>query len=304
MLPSAPKSPRRVANDMNVVLNQVLGKDRFDHGPLDIEAWALEYSKQVSPEGPIHEVRGAHLPGCAGALVYGESLPRQWAIMFNQSQDRGRRAFTIAHELGHFALHRKMIEDGDEYKADHGILCEANSVERRSGGGIEKEADDFAANLLMPLDDFRKTLPVNERPNFDRLGEASQRYGVSLTSAILRWLECTQTRALLIVSNEGFAHWAKCSEEALKSGRFIRTKNETYELPADSVAIRRDFTDETRTGIQRPAGVWFPEPAIEMCLRSDKFDLEMTLLHFESGGPRLQLEEEGLDTFDRFEGRR
>lgn len=48
------------------------------------------------------------------------------------------------------------------------------------------------------------------------------------------------------------------------------------------------------------AGVWFPEPVHEMCFRSDKYDLEITVLQFETDGPRLQAEEEEVDVFDHF----
>ena len=60
---------------------------------------------------------------------------------------------------------------------------------------------------------------------------------------ILRWLEYTETRAIMVISNEGFAHWAKRSGPALKSGRFIRTKNTVYELPSQAFAARRDYSE-------------------------------------------------------------
>jgi predicted transcriptional regulator len=60
------------------------------------------------------------------------------AIVLNGSGDSGRRRFTIAHEIGHFVLHpeRCRPERG-------GAVNEAGRVE-------EREADAFAAELLMP----------------------------------------------------------------------------------------------------------------------------------------------------------
>jgi Zn-dependent peptidase ImmA (M78 family) len=276
----------------------VFGDDRFDRAPVDVAKLALEYSRQVAPSSPIHEVVERNIPGCVGALVYSEARPRQWAIMYHVNQSPGRRAFTLGHEFGHYVLHRQLIEEDGAY--DHGIYCDENSIVRRNGSGIEKEADDFAAAVLMPLHDFRKQLSAEERPDFEVLGRLANRYGVSLTATILRWLEYTETRAMMVVSNEGFAHWAKSSCTAFKTGRFLRTKDVVFELPQQALATRRNYSCAALTGIMQPAGVWFPEPAFEMCFRSHRYDLEITLLHFEKEAPRYQEEGEIVDVFDHF----
>ena len=218
--------------------------------------------------------------------------------MYHVGQSDGRRSFTVGHEFAHYVLHRQLIEQDGAF--DGGIYCDENAVDRRSGSGIEQEADEFAAALLMPLHDFRRQLPAKARADFDTLSRLAKRYGVSLTAAILRWLEYTETRAMMVVSNEGFAHWAKPSGPALKSGRFIRTKNTVYELPSQAFAARRDYSDRALSGISQQAGIWFPEPVHEMCFRSDRYDQEITVLQFEADGPRFQAEEEETDVFDHF----
>lgn len=195
-------------------------------------------------------------------------------------------------------LHRDLINENDAFEG--GVYCSEDSILRRNGSGIEQEADEFAANLLMPLNDFRKQIPAKSTPDFDDLGKIADRYGVSLTAATLRWLEYTETRALLVVSNEGFAHWAKTSTPALKSGRYIRTRDTVFELPPAPTAATGDFRHETAQGIEQPAGIWFPEPVTEMCIRSDRYDLEMTLLHLPRQAPVHQDEEDEEDTFDWF----
>lgn len=294
-----PVSPAlREAFRITRMLDTVLGEDRFDTAPVQVEELALQYSAQTAPKTPIHEVTEKNIPGCMGALVYGENRPRQWGILYHKEQTPGRRAYTIAHEFGHYVLHRGLIDESEEF--DGGVYCNEDSILRRNGSGIEQEADEFAANLLMPLHDFRKQIPTKAVPNFDDLGKVADRYGVSLTAATLRWLEYTESRALLVVSNEGFAHWAKTSTPALKSGRFIRTRNTVFELPSSATAVTRNYCEETALGIQQPAGEWFPEPVLEMCIRSDRYDQEMTLLHLERAGPIHQADETEEDTFDRF----
>jgi Zn-dependent peptidase ImmA (M78 family) len=290
--------PLKEAARITQMLDLVLGTDRFDRGPVDVERLALEYSANIAPQGPIHEVVARDLPGCVGALVYSETQPRQWGIVYHRNQSSGRRAFTIGHELGHYVLHRKLIEDSADY--DGGIYCDENSIVHRNGSGLEKEADEFAAALLMPFHDFRKQLPPKQSPDFDGLGRIAKRYGVSLTATVLRWLEYTELKALMVVSNEGFAHWAKSSDAAFKAGRFIRTKGVVYELPSGAFASRKDYSDAAVRGAMQPAGVWFPEPVHEMCFRSERYDQEMTLLVLEGDAPQDQPEGEVPDVYDRF----
>lgn len=288
--------PLKEANRLTTMLDLMLGIDRFEKGPVDVERLAIEYSATTAPATPIHEVIDRDLVGCVGALVYSDTVPRQWGIVCATGQTPGRRNFTIAHELGHYILHRGLIEAKDE----GGIYCEEESVHRGEGPNIERQADQFAANVLMPFHDCRRLLPAKTRPDFDLLGTLATRYGVSLTAVILRWLEYTQTRALMVVSNEGFAHWAKASDAAYRSGAYIATRDRVYELPAAATAATGDHSAEARSGILRPGGCWFGEPVVEMCIRSGRYEREITLLHLEDPGPRNQRDEIVQDVYDRF----
>lgn len=68
------------------------------------------------------------------------------AICVNSYNSLERKRFTVAHELGHYFLHEDLLKDG--------IVDSLN----RDGAEnkIEYEANDFAANLLMPVMDFTK----------------------------------------------------------------------------------------------------------------------------------------------------
>lgn len=65
-------------------------------------------------------------------------------------------------------------------------------------------------------------------------------------------------------------------------------------------AVRKASSKESLEGVQQKAGVWFPEPTIEMCMRSDKYDFELTLLHFEGKAPAYQAEDEVEDSYTQF----
>ncbi len=174
--------PLKEAARITQMLDHVFGADRFDRGPVDVMSLALEYSRQVAPTSPIHEIVERNIPGCDGALVYGEGRPRQWAIMYHVRQSVGRRAFTVGHEFGHYVLHRQLIEEDAAFNG--GIYCDENVIVRRDGSEIEQEANEFTAALLMPLHDFRRQLPAKQRADFNILSRMAKRYGVSLTQYV------------------------------------------------------------------------------------------------------------------------
>lgn len=261
--------------------------------PVDVVKLALDYSAQRYPDTPIKRVDADDLDGFEGALVPGEKRPTSWGILYNNNQRPERARFTVAHELGHYLLHREKYPDG--------FWCSEDVVSRREGEGVEKEADTFAAYLLMPLHDFRARIPPDAKPTIDELSECALRYGVSLTAAVLRWLEYTNRRSLFVVSNEEYAIWAKASDPAFKSGRFIRTRNSMYELPPASLARMRPKDVDMKIGIKQPAGVWFDEPVDEMCVSSARHELDMTLLHLGTDSARAwhQPEDDQVEVFDR-----
>lgn len=74
------------------------------------------------------------------------------AIYINAEDNYNRKKFTIAHELGHWLLHRDKI--GNELD-DYAILYR-KSLGKLNENYLEKEANYFAANLLVPIDFLEK----------------------------------------------------------------------------------------------------------------------------------------------------
>jgi hypothetical protein len=282
---------QRWAIHLSLLLNAANPPDRYR---FDIGQLALETSQTIYPSDPIVSVEAGSLDGFAGALVPSESGKR-WGILYGVGQSPGRTRFTVAHEFGHYLLHRQ--------KYPGGIHSDEAGVDGRAKIEIERQANDFASTLLMPFDDFRKKISAKHRPDFDELGDCADRYGVSLAAAVLRWLRYTERRAIIVVSIDGFVKWAWSSTPALQSGCFIRTSRGPVELPSGSAVGRREFTPETKAGVDHPSGIWFNEPVRELSFRAEKYDLNYTLLHFGNidRGPALA-EPHVEDTYDRFSG--
>lgn len=290
------RGPDWWANRASQLLRQALGEDRF---PVDIEMLAKEWSKTLVPEAPITKVVARRLEGFEGALIDGRDQGKGWGIVYDEAiRSEGRRRFTIAHEFGHFVVHRDEGPRG-------GFHCDQKDLATwdHDRSPQEAEANRFAAGILMPLDDFRARVPARAPVGMDDLGElARDRYGVSFTACTLRWLEYTERRAMLIVSRDGFILWAKPSRPAYRSGIFLRTRQgPPLEVPqASPLAVGDPFLVSGEV-IRHPAGAWpwFHEPAREEVIVADRYDLGLSLLTFDGGAARIdQVEEEEPDVLD------
>lgn len=276
------KSPKRWANDLTTILNTVHGANRF---PVDVGRLAQEYSREIFPHDPITLVQGQYLPNFDGALVRAPACKVGWGIIYNNAvESSGRIRFTLAHEFGHYLLHRLEHPDG--------IRCTAMDVVRWDSDyrKMEREANEFAAYLLMPFDDFRNQLAPRARPTLGDLGECAERYGVSLTAVTLRWLAYTERRSIVVASRDGFALWAWSSNAAFRSGAFIRTAGSPFEVPPNSIAAHGSLASYSDS-VNHNAGVWLHEPCEEIAFASDRYDFVVSLLHLGVGEPRHFVDE-------------
>ncbi len=84
------------------------------------------------------------LGDCSGMLIPAERL-----ILVNHSEARSgevptrRDRFTVAHELGHWVCHAKGADASETY-------CRARDLEQDADRALEREANVFGAELLMP----------------------------------------------------------------------------------------------------------------------------------------------------------
>jgi len=291
------KRPMAEANRISKMLNTVLGTERF---PVKVDELALEYSRQCFSDSPIDKVQGEDLDGFDGLLKANKARSK-WLILYNSATpSEGRKRFTIAHEFGHYILHR---HGQDQF------ACGDADIETGHGNeqDIEAEADKFASTLLMPLDDFRKQ--VDGQPvSFDLLGHCADRYGVSLTAAALRWTEIAEKRAVLVASRDDHLLWAKSNQAAFKSGAYFATRKQTIELPQDALAHSNNLLDAGAQLQSTRAQTWFPRepasmPLTEMTRVAGQYDYTLTLLLMpdaEWQRPQHDDEESEEDTFDRF----
>ena len=153
-------------------------------------------------------------------------------------------------------------------------------------GQIEAEANKFASFLLMPTDDFRVQTAGFRTPTVRDFEDLRQRYAVSLTASILKWLDDTSARAMLVISRNGFIDWSRSSKPLLESGVFFRAKQAVIPLPDSSLAARQDTSEQAQRGVMFAPGAWWPgEEVFESVVHSEYHGMGVSLLVFPNEAP-------------------
>ena len=188
--------------------------------PATVAQWVLE-SKSITgvPALALHDIaKREHIrvrhnkyhdePDFCGELLFkGDAR----AILINTAfGPRTRHTFTFAHELGHYFL-----KHGPTYTQDEasGILCTVADLRDRKGmRATEREANAFAAALLMPESLFR--LQTLGAPfDFDLINNLARDFHVSKQSCCFRILDFIQIPCAVIYS-EGLTITAQKSSLA------------------------------------------------------------------------------------------
>ncbi len=145
-----------------------------------------------------------------GYIGFDPSLgsPTGFVIFLNRAKSPERKRFTVAHEVGHFVLHRNEPEFVDNLKKwkpivrSHGIgnivsfplgkrsLAQKSATETilgtvKLGRRLENEAHQFAANLLLPRYLVRKTPEFNA----GQPAALARRLGLSIRFVAIRFEE-------------------------------------------------------------------------------------------------------------------
>ena len=188
----------------------------YDGGELKLPI-DLDLVRQVLPSTPlgkgvriIREPMAVISAGFEGALLRNPEDPTDWGVFYNAAARPERQRFTIAHELGHFVLHR----DGTS-----SFQCDKESVHTGVDtlARIEREADDFAGNLLIPGDVLRAQ--IASRPiDFHRLSDLAHRFAVSLEAMCIRFIKYTEQRVVLVYWDYGYLKYQWRSRRAVRTG--------------------------------------------------------------------------------------
>ena len=271
------------------------------------DAIDLEIVRQMLPSTPygagVREIKPpVEIIGDAfeGMLARDPDDHAVWGIAYNGKARGERQRFTIAHELGHFILHRSQKQS---------FNCDSQSVHTGIDGlrQIEREADEFASNLLMPGDLLREWIS-NQRIDLHVLSAIAKRFQVSFEALCIRFIKFTKQRAILVYWDNGFVKYEWRSSSAVRTRARIRRNGDPQE-PLPGTLAADTSVEQEWDGTEMSAAIWCPEEAAHMKLWEFKHsygarDRILTLLLLESAEPRSWdrswQDGESFDSFDQF----
>ena len=165
-----------------------------------IHRWGIQHPSEIMLEEIAADlnaivVERPNIGSVARIISLGEN-----ALITVDSQIRevGRKRFAIAHELGHFVLHRK--------RSPIEICTEASFFQWYKNTTEEEEANTFAVELLMPAELFI-TLCGNKQPSLKEIARIAEEFQTSLSATAIRYIEYGKTPSAIIAANQGKISW-------------------------------------------------------------------------------------------------
>lgn len=111
--------------------------------------------------------------------------------------------FIIAHEIGHFILHKSLIVCSDTHKT---------LSEWHKKGTQETEANYFASELLMPSSQYRLKVK-GKSMSLELIESISSYFNVSKLSAFLKYVSHGDYPVMVIFMENGKVKWKKSSSD-------------------------------------------------------------------------------------------
>lgn len=169
----------------------------------------------------------------------------------NRGDDSPRARFSFAHELGHYFIdwHRCALERGVPPHGSQSDFASCMSVER--------EADLFAANLLLPKESVKRA--AGKRIGVDEIQKVAEQFGTSLSATAIRCAQLSLAPLIVMRWSASGRAWCWSSEKFAQL-----TANKGYRdldrIPVDSVTRQTiDSGAELPTACRGTTlATWFP----------------------------------------------
>lgn len=172
---------------------------------IDIESIAVERGV-ITDEGILKGAEGRLTVLGSNGLI----------TVKNNILEHGKKRFIVAHELGHFELHRTKIPT---------ISCsDTDFHEWHERKPLEVEANYFAAELLMPEDIFEEKIQ-GKLLTKDLINSLTKEFLTSLTATAIRFVTLRPEYAL-VCSEDSVIKWFVVNGEEFQY--FLNTKGKVH----------------------------------------------------------------------------
>ncbi|OJD86989.1 ImmA/IrrE family metallo-endopeptidase [Bacillus anthracis] len=144
--------------------------------PIDLESLVEKLGGTLSFTNTIEDDKEAKI----------EKKEDSFEIYIDKNKPETRKRFSIAHEIGHLFLHMGYLLNPKKWESTNDYI---DSVYYRYGYNIEEyEANEFAAHLLMPNEEFQDVAQKNFDDTLKKynINEIASYFNVSEEAAITK----------------------------------------------------------------------------------------------------------------------
>jgi len=189
-------------------------------------------------------------------------------ILYHPMAISPRVRFSIAHELGHFYIpeHRNLLLTGKSHNSKSGFISDKR---------LEREADEFAAYLLVPQDYLKKLIRKRTFLTLKNLLGLANELQVSATAMTIRYVRMTPEPCAIILSQDGQQKFYQASEEMEYTGFQHRGRKDIPWNSASAEAAKNQGSGKVFEK-SSDSSVWFSKRKSEREIWEEAFPLGYT----------------------------
>lgn len=155
---------------------------------------------ELATQLDIKEIRDVHSDTFEGGLITDTTRSAGY-ILVNRNSIRGRRRFTIGHELGHFLMTTHKPPAGG-FQCSRADMRTWDSKENAPAVRMEIEANEFAALILMPPPLWRREVAKFRDPNLSQVLRLAEKFDVSKEAAARSFAQYHELPIAIVVTKE------------------------------------------------------------------------------------------------------
>lgn len=217
--------------------------------------------EELAGQLDIVDIKDLTTDGFEGGLITDKSRSEGF-ILVNREARRGRRRFTIAHELGHFLMihHEPPRSEGFLCSREDMLRGPADVKDRYSR--MEAEANLFAGSLLMPPRLLQSYMSRYRQADIADVMDVARDFDVSREVAARNYAQFHAEPAAALVVKDGvllraykgprFPWLAVKPGESIPAGTVFRRRNHALHVASRLEETRSGMWLETRIGERMP----------------------------------------------------
>lgn len=224
------------------IVNLILHQNQWITGAIPLE--------EIAEAAGIQEIQYTPLNSFEGTLVANDTKT-QGIIVINNSVKLHRQRFTLGHELGHFMIPRH----GHQMQCSKADVDAKTSKTMTSRLTIEVEANQFSAELLLPVTLVKKQPAFKKEPSIESIKVIADLFQVSFQASALRFANLHDYPIALIISQHGKVLWGYKRQD---HPFWLKLGNKGNQIPAKTVTGTIDPNKpETIISDEGLSSLWF-----------------------------------------------